>query len=164
MQGFFYFFGLMINFTMVFTKPSFLSPLPQGFLEILLETSLESQNGSNTFTLVILDDFQCKVKLLFGENTKSTFGAINFYHPKLSPTHGNGVLNSFRISKSNETSLWTLYMTRLRPFWLILPMLAILQNITLLVPFTSFRGYDSLVTLFNTFIGLLYPPLTQDQS
>jgi len=104
------------------------------------------------------------MKLLFGENTKSTFGAINFDYPNLSPTHGNEVLNSFRISKPNETSLWTLYMTRLSPFWLILPMLAILQNIALLVPFTYFGGFDSLITLLKTFIGLFYPPLTYDQS
>ena len=40
--------------------------------------SLEPENGSKTFTLVILDDFKHKMQLLFGENTKSTLGAITY--------------------------------------------------------------------------------------
>ena len=64
----------------------------------------------NEITTVTSLDFWSKFQgklCIHCSNFKNLTLPINFDHPDLSPTHGNEVLNSFRLSKSNETSLTT---------------------------------------------------------
>ena len=72
-----------------------------SFLEKILNPPLEQSH-----TPFYAIKFQVKL-YIHCSNFKTLTLSINFDHPNLSPTHGNEVLNSFRLSKPNETSLTT---------------------------------------------------------